>query len=149
MASCHVCGKHEAVAVCNQCRRLICAEDTIEIAGRQYCRLCRPDSPEPVHKSPVDLPPKKSPTAWRARYPAIEISIRVLAGLAYVALVGGLLLSLAYILLAARNPHARLSPYLLRSALSLVGAPVGFLACMTASQLLRLLVDVETNTRQF
>lgn len=152
MASCHICGAADAVAVCQQCRRMICDSDKIQASGHTYCRLCKPtdaESSEPVRPAPaLDLLVKKQIPVLRRRYPALEVSIRLLAVLSYVIFAVGIVYCLACLIVALISEPESRRLLIAHSAVGLFAAPVGFLALQTFSQFLRLLVDIERNTRQ-
>lgn len=151
MADCHICGAADAVAVCQQCRRLVCASDKIELDGRIYCKLCKPAGVPngPVHTPApsVDFLRRKPGTVLHSRYPAVEFAVPLLAVLSYVVLVVGVVLCLTFLIMAVTSQPEFRRLLLLRSTLSLTGAPIGFLVFQTLSQFFRILVDIEWNTR--
>lgn len=151
MANCHICGSVDAVAVCQQCRRLVCASDKIEANGRVYCKLCKPEGssarPTPGSAPSVDLLRRKPQSVLHSRYPAVEFAVPLLAVLSYVTLTVGVVLCLTFLIMAITSQPEFRRLLLIRSTLSLTGAPIGFLVFQTLSQFLRIVVDIERNTR--
>jgi hypothetical protein len=62
MATCHICGKNEAVATCPRCHRLICPACT----RGHLCALCVPPTPGPPPPSP------KTPSLGAQIWAALE-----------------------------------------------------------------------------